>query len=260
MIKGLLNAPKQGNERYQEFVEDRLVKGKVNIYQPIKRLMLTTGLKKTKKQPKAVSIPKQDRQASGTLLTKSVNLEVAFQHPLTEIPLSIATPGGELRQAPKHVLRNHIIEEANAISIACPENARWLVDGMAAMRCVKARASYKEWLLAPLKFSTPIHSHPLSVKIINDTYRKDSVKSGTMQKRGDVSARTHIQEYDQKMLQGNAWKNENYGWKKDLKNGILVPIWFTSNFCFHLLASRLVGSKIYNNCTRKSVLVGKRKS
>ena len=91
MIKGLLNAPKQGNERYQEFVEDRLVKGKVNIYQPIKRLMLTTGLKKTKKQPKAVSILKQDRQASGTLLTKSVNLEVAFQHPLTEIPLSIAT-------------------------------------------------------------------------------------------------------------------------------------------------------------------------
>ena len=167
--------------------------------------MLTTGLKKTKKQPKAVSILKQDRQASGTLLTKSINLEVAFQHPLTEIPLSIATPGGELRQAPKHVLRIHIIEEANGISNACPENARWLVDGMAAMRCVKARATYKEWLLAILKFSTPpIHSHPLPVKRINDTYRKDSVKYGTRQKRGEEFARTHIQEYDQKMLQGNA--------------------------------------------------------
>ena len=94
-------------------MEDRLVKGKVNFYQPVKRLKLTTGLKMTKKEPKAVSILKQDRQAFGTLLTKSINLEVEFQHPLTEIPLSIATPGGELRQAPEHVLRNHIIEEAN---------------------------------------------------------------------------------------------------------------------------------------------------
>ena len=230
MIKGLLNAPKQGNERYQEFVEGRLVKGKVNIYQPIKRLMLTTGLKKTKKQPKAVSILKQDRQASGTLLTKSINLEVAFQHPLTEIPLSIATPGGELRQAPKHVLRNHIIEEANAISNACPENARWLVDAMAAMRCVKARATYKEWLLAILKFSTPpIHSHPLPVKRINDTYRKDSVKNGTRQKRGEEFARTHIQEYDQKMLQGNAW-NAVFNDIENKKELIELAAIFFSNF------------------------------
>ena len=77
---------------------------------------------------------------------------------------------------------------------------------MAAIRYAKARATYKEWLLALLKFSTPpIHSHPFSVEITNDTYRRDSVKSGTRRKRGDVSNRTHIQEYDQKMLQGNAW-------------------------------------------------------
>ena len=208
MIDVLLNAPKLGNEKYKEFVQARLVEGKVNFYQPIKRLMLPTGLKKTKKQPKAVSILKQDRQAFGTLLTKSINLETAFQHPLTEVPLSIATPGGEIRQAPKHLLRNHIIEEANAITNVYPENARWLIDGIAAMRCVKARDTYKEWLLALLKFSTPpFQSHPLSVEIINDTYRKESVKSGTRLRRGEESSRIHIQGYDQKMLQGNAWNS-----------------------------------------------------
>eukprot|EP00794_Sanderia_malayensis_P005059 gene5059-5718_t len=208
MIEGLLNPPKLGNEKCKEFVQDRLVEGKVDFFQPIKRLMLSTGLKKVKKQPKAVSILKQDRQAFRTLLTKSINLETAFQHPLTEVPLSLATPGGELRQAPKHLLRNDIIEEANDITNVCPENARWLIDGIAAMRCVKARETYKEWLRALLKFSTPpLQSRPLSVEIINNTYRKDSVKSGTRQRRCEESSRIHIQGYDQKMLQGNAWNS-----------------------------------------------------
>eukprot|EP00794_Sanderia_malayensis_P001642 gene1642-1825_t len=193
MIEGLLNPPKLGNEKCKEFVQDRLVEGKVDFFQPIKRLMLSTGLKKVKKQPKAVSILKQDRQAFRTLLTKSINLETAFQHPLTEVPLSLATPGGELRQAPKHLLRNDIIEEANDITNVCPENARWLIDGIAAMRCVKARETYKEWLRALLKFSTPpLQSRPLSVEIINNTYRKDSVKSGTRQRRCEESSRSQL--------------------------------------------------------------------
>ena len=48
-----------------------------------------------------VTVLKQDRQAFGSLLSKSVSLEEAFKYPVTSLPLSIATGEVELRQSGK---------------------------------------------------------------------------------------------------------------------------------------------------------------
>ena len=100
IIEGLLSAPEI--ERYELSVEERLVEGTVDFYKPIRKLFLATGLEQMPQVQKAIAVLKQDWQAFGTLLSESVSLSQAFQYPLTTLPLSIATPEGRLRQAPKH--------------------------------------------------------------------------------------------------------------------------------------------------------------
>ncbi len=49
-----------------------------------KRVMIDTGLKKRVKSSKAVTVLKQDRQAFGTPLSKSVDLELLDSHEAIE--------------------------------------------------------------------------------------------------------------------------------------------------------------------------------
>ena len=53
MVKDLLIAPLLGNDRYIQFVEDRLVNGSVGFFDPIKKLKLNTGLSEEVKQQKS---------------------------------------------------------------------------------------------------------------------------------------------------------------------------------------------------------------
>ena len=201
VIAGLLNAPLLGNDKYLQFIDERLVKETVDFFQPIKKVMLPTGSKKEKKVPKVMTLLKQDRQTFGTMLSNSVDLHTAFKYPLTAVPLSIATPEGELRQSPKYIFRNFMVEESKSVTNECPKNARWLIDGMAAVRSVKAKETYREWLISLLNFVTPsAAASPLSIEFINDTYRSISAKKGTRLKRGNTPQRTHIQAIDQKMV------------------------------------------------------------
>ena len=48
---------------YLSFVNERLLKGKADVFDPIKKINLDIGLKKTKKIRKAVSVMEKDRQA-----------------------------------------------------------------------------------------------------------------------------------------------------------------------------------------------------
>ena len=124
----MLRAPDIGSEKYKQFVEDRLVKQTVDFFQPIKKLKLRTGLSKQAKQPRKVSVLKEDRQAFGDLLSKSIDIEEVMQYPLTSVPLAIATPEGTFRPASKQLLRNFIIEQSEAAAHECPQNVRWLID------------------------------------------------------------------------------------------------------------------------------------
>ncbi len=113
----------------------------------LKRVMIDTGLKKRVKPSKAVTVLKQDRQAFGTLLSKSVDLEEAFAYSVTSVPLSIANPDSTLRQSSKHLLRNHLIEESHSLSLTSPSHCRWIIDGMEAMRSLKAKEINSKWFM-----------------------------------------------------------------------------------------------------------------
>ena len=84
----------------------RLVEQSVSFVQPITRLNIDTGVKKTKKQPRTISILKEDTQAFGVICAKAVSLEEASDFPITSIPFSLAYPEGSLRQSDKSHFRN----------------------------------------------------------------------------------------------------------------------------------------------------------
>ena len=207
IICDVLNAPATGNERYKEYVKNRLFDGKESFFSPIKKLKLHTGIQKPKKTPKAVSILKEDRQAFGILVGKAASIEEAFAYPITTIPLSLATPGGELRQGDKAALRNFMIKESNSDVKTPPENARWIIDGMALFRSIKPKETYSAWFKSAIRCANPPRdAKAIKVEIVNDQYLENSTKASTRQKRGESSKRVHIESVEQKMPQGKNWE------------------------------------------------------
>ena len=152
IIAGLLDSPKLGDDRYKSFANECLVTGKVDFFSPIKRVALNTGLKKTKRKGKVMSIIQEDRQGFGWLLSKNANLEVALNIQ------SLVYPDGTLRDAPKYLFRNDLISNAKALENLPAENARWIVDNMVAIRCVKPKDTYRAWIKSFLDFVTLYNS------------------------------------------------------------------------------------------------------
>ena len=113
-------------------------------------------------------------------MSKSLSLKEAFQYPITSIPLSIANPDGHLRQSDKAAFRNYLIEEAGAMSKEVPKKSSWFIDGMAAVRTMKSKIKYEEWIESLLRFITPPDlAEAVFLAMVNDTYHKLSAKSGT---------------------------------------------------------------------------------
>ena len=110
MVKDLLIAPLLGNDRYIQLVEDRLVNGRVDFFGPIKKLKLNTGLSEKVKQQK-VSIVKEECQASGEYLSKSIKFGDALQYPLALVPFSIAPSHGALQPSQIYLLRTYIVTQ-----------------------------------------------------------------------------------------------------------------------------------------------------
>ena len=80
------------------------------MFDPIKKVNLDIGLKQTKKIRKIVLVMKEDRQVFGVMLGGEVNLEEAFRHRVTSVPLSLAFSDLTLRQNLKHHNRNYPIK------------------------------------------------------------------------------------------------------------------------------------------------------
>ena len=75
------------------------------------------------------------------------------------------------------------------------------------MRCIKPKYTYKEWSIALYRSIVPQELDPLSVEIINDTYKSFSVKNGTRLARGEVSIRVYLQGFEQQMVKGKEWNS-----------------------------------------------------
>ena len=78
IVNDMSRALEIGMKQFKAFVEDRLVQGTVSFFSPVKKNKLQTGIKKQKKTPKAVEILKEDCQAFGTIISKSLSLENIF--------------------------------------------------------------------------------------------------------------------------------------------------------------------------------------
>ena len=78
----------------------------------------------------------------------------AHSHPLTSVPLALASPEKDLRQGSKASFRNFIINESDAITDESPVRAEWVIDKMGAVRSVTPRNTWAEYAEAYLKFGT----------------------------------------------------------------------------------------------------------
>ena len=188
------------------FVDERLIKGTKSFFAPIKKVKLNTGIIRVKKPIKAISVLKEDRQAFGLIISKAVSLKEAFSFPITSVPLSISTPEGNLRQSEKASFRNFLISKCDGPFSIPPKNAAWFVDGLAAVRTLKPKKTYREWLKNLLHFlEPPADASPRLIGMINDMYLAKSVKEGTRSDRGSSSTKVTLQGFEQHMPQGVRW-------------------------------------------------------
>ena len=70
-----------------------------------------------------------------------------MQYPLALVPSSIVASDGTLWPSQKHLLRMYIVAQSEATTKECPQNARWLIDGVAAMRSLKPNMTCCDWFL-----------------------------------------------------------------------------------------------------------------
>ena len=202
----MLSASITGNDLFLSFVDERLIKGTKSFFAPIKKVKLNTGIIRVKKPIKAISVLKEDRQAIGLIISKSVSLKEAFSFPITAVPLSISTPEGNLRQSEKASFRNFFISKCDGPFSIPPKNAAWFVDGLAAVRTLKPKKTYREWLKNLLHFrEPPADASPRLIGMINDMYLGKSVKKGTRSDRGSSSQKVTLQGFKQHMPQGVRW-------------------------------------------------------
>ena len=178
------------------------------FFEPITKMKLNTGIKKKKKKPRAIEVLKEDKQAFGLLVAKSISQEEAFNHPLTSLPLSIATCDGKLYQADKSEFRNLLIKDSLSTTTEKPMNCAWLVDGMASIRTLNPVATYKGFADSLITFlsSLTANSSPTVVGLINDCYLEKSTKDCTRSGRGESGANVKINSINQTMLSGMRWK------------------------------------------------------
>ena len=145
-----------GKEKLNEFIQERLIDGKVGFFNPIKKKNLKNGIKSGKKSKnKIVSTVLEDCQAFRLIVDKSLSLQEAFSFLITTVPLSIAFPDGKLRQSEKASFQNYIIKELKALHTNPPKDAAWFIDGMAFISCLKPKKTYKEWISALISFIFP---------------------------------------------------------------------------------------------------------
>ena len=206
IVSDVISAPKIGNDDYKRFVDERLLKKSKSFFATISKNNLKFVKRKIKKKPKEKTVMQEDRIAFGYIIAKSIDPITAFKYPITTYPLAIADPDGTLRASSKSLLRNFLIDECCAEIRKAPENSEWLIDGMAAIRSVSPRKTYKEWIKALVSFMhPPTVVKPVRFAMINDVYLSESTKGCTRSKRGETGALVKVEGLEQHMPQGNNW-------------------------------------------------------
>lgn len=117
---------------------------------------------------------KEEKQAFGPLVGKATTPNEAHSHPLTTVPLALASPDRDLRQGSKASLCNYLMDGANAVTTTSPTGADWIIDGLAAVKSVAPRPTWGKYVDAYLSFCTPPKTMTAAkVIVVMDTYGKN---------------------------------------------------------------------------------------
>ena len=109
------------------------------FFEPIAKLQIAFGIKGKKKTSKAISVIKEDRQAFSVILGNEIDLSEALKYPITSIPLSIRNPDDTLRQSPKNIFRNFLIDQSSAIQIEPHFQTRWIIEIIRSVKSKKTK-------------------------------------------------------------------------------------------------------------------------
>ena len=77
-VSDMFKVENLGNSQFLKFVNSRLIDGTAKFFDPIPKNKLRSGVEVKKKKQSAVEIMKEDKQAFGLIVAKSVNMEDAF--------------------------------------------------------------------------------------------------------------------------------------------------------------------------------------
>ena len=125
-----------------------------------------------------------------------------------------------LRQSDKASLRIFFISKSDGVSCEYPKNAAWFVDGFAAIRSLKPKKTYKDWIPSLLRFiEPPVDALPCLIGMINDSYLQKSIKECTRNDCGQSNVNIDIQGFEQHMLQGVRWNEFLHNGEN--KNGLI---------------------------------------
>ena len=128
MVQGLPQASELVNEKYSNFVKERLAEGEKLIFKPISRSSIKTSKEKKKPRKKKITVLKEDKQEFGE--NKPTGLDQVFRYPIISVSLSIASPDSSLYLCDKACFRNYIMKPSKSLSSSFAQIAKWIIDGM----------------------------------------------------------------------------------------------------------------------------------
>ncbi len=199
--KDLLSGYKEGKQRAETFIKDRILSNKVPFFDPITKLKLNTFTtqiteKKVKVGDKELTI-RADRSFFCKLvfIAQSRNLDLfeVYSHELGPIPWAIATPLGTALKPDKAKLMEILEKDTPALSK--PQGAAWIIDTFAAIQTLKAvPVEGSSASIKPQNFSGVAESilrsmcevslpQPARIDIVVDTYAKVSIKHPERERR-----------------------------------------------------------------------------
>ena len=179
VVDNSITASRIGDEMYLSFVNERLIKGKVDFSEQFEKVSFDIELRKRKRFGKQFQLWKKIGKGFGVMLGKEVNLIDTFWYPATSVSLNLAFLHSTITQNPKHHFRNHLIDVSKTCESTRPNEARWMTE------------------TSSLK--------PLSIDYLKDVYWGISDKSCTTDERGHSETRVHLQSLEYKMLFNKEW-------------------------------------------------------
>lgn len=195
----LIDAHARGLTAMKSFVHDRLeLEGKENFYSPIRKLNLKTFesmSKKKKSNAKECLKSSRDLFARLFLLgqVRHIDNVELMTYPLGTLPLSIATPSGDMAKTVKSCLLKKL-EVLVEPPVVPTDNVAYLYDAMAILHALNPtdNVTYSDLAVVVLKIVVKNTPADCRIDLVADTYRDVSIKTLERDARSQDQAGPHL--------------------------------------------------------------------